>query len=372
MASSNDSILYDQTKLTFLPNENRPNISFPPLGILPTNNAHKIIGTQAMFGNRLGEGDVQADEVTPAQITTMEVDDDLLATNEANIQAQTRATDVNVMSEEMTNGNYALKMQTIKSNKDRAMYVVQMLLRDAVRSGRLDQTMLANEEVVRICQVMLSVVEILFSKTSAYFDEYGFDNQLDLINVESIEDSESPYFTLVHNRIPTTTLFQVTRNIFNFKMEAVTENMYRNGVDINNPLNVFKQFFYYLARENGLSNVDNILVFRSEKRFRQSTIIRYQSLEPQMRTRNFFYLLDNYLLQLHVSGSTDSTDNTIFNNIVETDLNRRFNAVIFNFMAGVNATMEGFARTLPTCAVVHGERQQVVDISVDVLQAGPQ
>ena len=285
---NNDSILYDQTKLTFLPNEKRPDISFPPISILPTNNEHKIIGAKPIFGNNtLGEGDIASDEVTPAQITTMEVDEDLLTTSEQNILARTRATDVNVMVDEMSNGNYSLKMQTIRSNKDRAMYIVQMLLNDAVQCGRLDQTMLANEEVVRITQILLSVVEILLSKTSGYFDAYGLNNRLDLINVESIEDNRSPYFTLVHNNVPVTTLFEVSRNVFNFKMEVVTESMYRNGNDANDTLGVFKHFFYYIARENGLMDVDKILVFRSEKRFRQSTIIQYQNLDPQMRSRNF-------------------------------------------------------------------------------------
>jgi hypothetical protein len=51
-------------------------------------------------------------------------------------------------------------------------------------------------------------------------------------------------------------------------------------------------------------------------------------------------MLDNYLLQLHVGGKTDHTENTIFNNIVETDLHRRFNTVVFDFMANINATIE--------------------------------
>ena len=146
-----------------------------------------------MFGNNtLGEGGFKADEVTPTQITTMEVDEDLLRTSEQNILVRTRATDVNVMTDEMANGNYSIKMKSIRSNKDRAMYIVQMLLNDAVQCGRLDQTMLANEEVVRITQILLSVVEILISKASGYFDAYGYNNQLDLINVESIEDNRSP------------------------------------------------------------------------------------------------------------------------------------------------------------------------------------
>ena len=111
--TKNDSILYDQTKLTFLPNEARPDMNFPPLGILPTNNEHKIIGTKALFGTYLGEGMIPADEVTPAQITTMEVDEGLLSTNEANIHTQTGSADVNVMSEVMLNSNYARTLQNI-------------------------------------------------------------------------------------------------------------------------------------------------------------------------------------------------------------------------------------------------------------------
>ena len=45
-------------------------------------------------------------------------------------------------------------------NYQRAMYIMQMLLNNAVQCGRLDQTMLANEEVVRITQILSSVIEI--------------------------------------------------------------------------------------------------------------------------------------------------------------------------------------------------------------------
>ena len=37
---------------------------------------------------------------------------------------------------------------------------MQMLLNNAVQCGRPDQTMLANEEVVRITQILSSVIEI--------------------------------------------------------------------------------------------------------------------------------------------------------------------------------------------------------------------
>ena len=70
-----------------------------------------------------------------------------------------------------------------------------------------------------------------------------------------------------------------------------------------------------------------------------------------MRTRNFFFLLDNYLLQLHVAGNTDSTDGVIFNNVSETDLNRRFNAVVFSYMSGVNGTMEALLVQSPLALI---------------------
>ena len=365
---SNGSMLYDHTKLTFLPNEPRPSITFPPLSLLPTNNEHKLIGVKPMFGNHT-DGGIAADEVTPAQITTMEVDEDLLATSEQNIQVETSATDLNAMIDEMANGNYAAKILSIHNNKDKAMFVMQMLLRDAILCGRIDQTMLANEDVVRITQILLGVIEVLLSKNSAYFDTQGFNNQLDLINVDVVEDSSSPYFTLAHNQVPILSLFAVTRNIFNFKMEAVTEEQYRNGSDTNEALKVFKQFFYYVMRENGMQNVDQLLVFRSEKRFRQSTIVQYQSMDPQIRTRNFFIMLDNYLLQLHISGKTDYTENMIFNNIVETDLHRRFNSVVFDFMANINATIERLLAQSPIGARIHRERKSFQYVEIYVVQA---
>ena len=134
-------------------------------------------------------------------------------------------------------------------------------------------------------------------------------------------------------------------------MEIVTDEMYRSGVDTNDSLAPFKQFFYYVARENGTLDADRILVFRSERRFRQSTTLQYQNLDPQIRTRNFFLLLYNYLLQLHVSGNTDYTDRTTFNNIVEIDLNRRFNTIVFDFMVGINATIERFLVQTPLALI---------------------
>ena len=84
--------------------------------------------------------------------------------------------------------------------------------------------------------------------------------------MESVENNISPYFTLIHNHVPVTTLFEVSQNLFNFKMEVVTETMYRNGNDTNDTLKAFKQFLYYIVRENVLADIDKILlVFRSEK-----------------------------------------------------------------------------------------------------------
>ena len=58
-------------------------------------------------------------------------------------------------------------------------------------------------------------------------------------------------------------------------------------------------------------------------------------------------MFDNYLFQLHVSGNTDYTNPMTFNNVMESDLNRRFTSVILNFMAGVNATMERMLAETP-------------------------
>ena len=48
--SRNASVFNDQTKLNFLPEEKRPNMTFPPLSILPTNNEHQLIGVKPLFG----------------------------------------------------------------------------------------------------------------------------------------------------------------------------------------------------------------------------------------------------------------------------------------------------------------------------------
>ena len=330
----NGSLLYDQTKLIFLPDEIRPSISVPPSGILPVNNKQQLIGKTPMFGN-------PSDENTASEITTMEVDENLLTISEANIRTRTRTNEVDVMSEEMRDGNYAKTVRNLKTFSDLAMYVLQICIRDVVQCGRIDQSMVANAEVIGVTQIMLRVIEILLNKQSSFFAENK--NRLHLINVDSIQDSQFPYFSLIANNQPVMSLFEVFRNIFNFKMEAVTELQYRQGIsesENGDSLNVFKQFFYHVVNENGLRNIDELLVFRSAKRFRQSTMLLYQNLDPQMRARNFFIMYDNFLMQLHVSGSTDYTQTTIFNSVLESDLYRRMNGVIFNFMSSVNATIE--------------------------------
>ena len=141
-------------------------------------------------------------------------------------------------------------------------------------------------------------------------------------------------------------LFDVSRNLFNFKMMEIIEQQYLTNNN-NDSLSIFKQFLYHVMKENQMSNIDDLIVFRSEKLFRQSSILGYQNLDPQIRTRNFFLMFDNYLFQLHVSGNTDYTNPMTFNNVMESDLNRRFTSVILNFMDGVNPTMERMLAETP-------------------------
>ena len=330
--------LNDQSKLTFLPNEKRPSFFSPPLSILPTNNEQKLIGVrQPLFG---GGGDLEQEPT----ITTMEIDENLLKTSELNAISSTTSADVNVLVEEQTQQNYALKMRQLQNVSDKAQYVIQLLLKDAIKVGRLDQLMLLNENVITLCQILFHVVEILLNKQSSYFTIFG--NSLDLINVDSIQNEHLPYMTLIHNGSPSISLFDVSRNLFNFKMETITQDQFRTN-NSTDSLFVFKEFLYFIMKENQMNNIDEMIMFRDENRFRQSTIISYQNLDPQIRTRNFFLMLDNYLLQLHVSGNTDHTNTFNFNNIMESDLNRRFTTVILNFMANINATMERMLTKTP-------------------------
>ena len=338
--SRNINIFNDQTKLNFLPGEKRPNMTFPPLSILPTNNEHQLIGVKPLFGGSLDTDNNIIDEETPATMVTMEVDASLLNTSEQSVITDTTVAEVNVLEEDQRNGNYAARMRQMQTTRDKAYYVVQMLLKDAILCGRLDQTMLANHEVVKICQVLFHVIEILLNKQSSYFENYQA-KYLELINVDTIEDSSHGYFTVLNNGVYALNLFEVSRNVFNFKMEPITESQFRSASNDETPnLRTFKHFLYFVMRENQIRDVDSIIVFRSESRFRQATIIRYQSLDPQMRTKNFFLLLDNYFLQLHVSGNTSIVDPMKFNNVLESDLHRRFNALVLDFMAHTNATME--------------------------------
>lgn len=338
--SRNINLFNDQTKLNFLPGEKRPSMTFPPLSILPTNNEHQLIGVKPLFGGSLDGDNKIVDGETPASVTTMEVDDSLFNTSEQSIITDTTVADVNVLEEDQRNGNYAARMRQMQTTKDKANYVVQMLLKDAILCGRLDQTMLANKEVVKICQVLFHVIEILINKQSSYFENYQ-SKYLELINVDTVEDSDFGYFTILNNGVYALNLFEVSRNVFNFKMEPITESQFRSASNDETPnLRIFKQFLYFVMRENEIRDVDSMIVFRSESRFRQAAIIRYQSLDPQTKTKNFFILLDNYLLQLHVSGNTSIVDPMKFNNLLESDLHRRFNALVLDFMVQTNAAME--------------------------------
>ena len=197
--------LVDNTKLAFLSNEPMPNISQAPLGILPVNNHNRIIGAKPNMND---------DE--QVQIVDMEVDENLLITSEKNIQEKIGE----AMEQENHNGNYALRLQRLATVKDRAKEIMRMLLNDAIQCGRLDQSMLANEEVIRISFVLLNAVEVILSQASSYFQS----NRLRLINTGlGVEDVASPYYTLVFNDVPTMTMFEVSRNVFNRKMEPLIE-----------------------------------------------------------------------------------------------------------------------------------------------------
>ena len=241
-----------QSKLTFLPNEIRPSFSFPPLSILPTDQEQKLIGIQPMFGGNIGDSS-ELKEETRATITTMEIDDKLLHTSELNAIANTTASDVNVIAEEQKMQNYTTKMRQLQNAKDKATYIVQLLLKDAIRVGRIDQSMLANENVIMICQILAHVIEILLNKQSSYFQK--FNNQLDLINVDTIDDRNQPYMMLIYNGNSTNlSLFDVSRNLFNFKMMEITEQQYLTNTN-NDSLSIFKQFLYHVMKEK--SNVQH-------------------------------------------------------------------------------------------------------------------
>ena len=333
------SILTDSTKLNFLPNEPRPS-SFPPISILPTDSEHKVIGAKPIFGGLPNEASQMLQGETPAKMISMEVDESLLITSEQAINVDTTVSDVNVVVEEHNETNYSARLRNLETFKDRAIHVVGLLLRDALTVGRIDQTMLQNKQVIMICQILTHAVSILLSRQSSYFEDFNARN-LQLINVETVVDSTYPYFTLLFNGENVCSLVEISRNLFNFKMEAVTEAQFRSAVNEESPrLHIFKEFIYYILRENQIQNVDEHIVFRSETRHRQSTVIRYQNLDPQLRVKNFFIMLENYLLQLHVNRSTSIDDTLKFNNSLESDLHRRFSMVIFQFMAGLNAQME--------------------------------
>ena len=311
---SSKNVLTDSTKLNFLPGERRPNIIMPPLSLLPTDNGQRIIGAKPLFGGLPDEQTQDLNAEKPAKMISMEVDENLANTSEQSIITDTAVNDVNVILEDHKETSYTRRMGELQTVKDRAMYVVKMMLRDALQTGRIDQTMLQNKEVVKICHILTQVISILLSRQSSYFANFNDPSrQLMLINVETIANPEYGYFSLLQNGQFLCNLIEVSRNVFNFKMEAVTESQFRfTGNEETPRIRVFKEFLYYVLRENQISYPDDMIVFRSETRFRQSAIIRYQSLDPQMKTKHFFFMLENYLLQLFVSGNTYIGDSTPF------------------------------------------------------------
>lgn len=356
---NDNSFLLDSTKLTFLPSEPQPNLRAPPISLLPRDDQQRLLGAQpAQSGSGFVGSDtsIPIDDSNVDKVVTMDVDDNLLLASQQNIQSNTLASDRNIMEETMKDNNYAASLKLVSTVKDKARFVINLMVQDALANNRIDQTMLANEDVIRYITVLTRLIEIIFEKSSTYFSqENGGAKRLEIINILTVQDSELPYLTLVHNGQPVCSLFAVSRNIFNFKMDVVTKDQFFSGEDSTNEsptpgqsLDEFKKFFYYVAAEHGFGNPDTLLAFRSQHRFRQSTMIRYQSLDPQMRTRNFFLLLDNYLLRLHVSGTTDITNaSVVLDTQLQSDMYRRFNTAVLSFLPEVNARIERMLAVTP-------------------------
>ena len=258
----NYPILNDLTKLNFLPGEPRPNFILPPLAILPTDYEHKVIGAKPIFGgtpnSQMLEGDCQATMIA------MEVDENLLNTSEQAVIVDTSVSDVVVEDHKET--NYSARLRNLTTAREKALHIVQMLVKDALMVGRIEQSMLQNMEVMKIIQVLMVAITILISRQSMYFDNFNVHN-LELINVETTVDASHGYYTLLQNGLYAGSLFEVSRNLFNFKMEAVTENQFQSAPEESPKIRVFKEFLYYILRENRIQNLDDVIVFRSERRF---------------------------------------------------------------------------------------------------------
>ena len=270
-----------------------------------------------------------------SRITAMDLDQSLLKTTEANAKASTTAADVNVLIDNK-HKDYANQLKHLENNEKKASYIMKMLVEDAIKTGRISQNNLLNSHIVQICNILYKAILVLLTKQSSYFERQN----LEIINVDMVESQDLPYFSLIYNEIATgLTMFEVSKNIFNVKMREVTEADFRENTE-GDRLSVFKTYIYHLFHEYHMSNVDNLIPFRSETKFREATIIRYQNLSPQAQCRNFFIMLDNYLLQLYTSGNTDYSDQFTFRNELESDLNRRFSALVLNFMVQTNRVIE--------------------------------
>ena len=358
------SLTFDTSKLTFLPSEPRPSLRAPPISLLPRDGQDRLLGAQPAQSGSGFVGDdtsIPVDNHNVEQVVTMELDENLLNTSQQNIQNNTLASDRNVMEETMKDSNYAARLKQLCTTKDKARFVVNLMIQDALATNRISQTMLANEDVIRYITVLSRLIEIIYEKSSTYFSpENGVPGRLEIINIATVQDSELPYFTLVHNGRPVCALFNISRNIFNFKMDVVKKEQFLHGEDSANESGVpghslgeFKEFFYYVAAEHGFSDPDALLSFRSSQRFRQSTLIRYQSMDPQMRTRNFFLLLDDYLLRLHVSGTSDvSNASVVLDTQLQSDMYRRFNTIILTFLPEINARIERMLASTPLALIL--------------------
>ena len=275
-----------ETLTVFLPSETRPTFHTPPLSILPTNSEGKLLGvTVPLMGGNVNESNANY------IITAMDLDQSLLKTTKANAKASTTAADINVLIDNK-HKDYGNQLKHLENNEKKASYIMKMLVEDAIKTGRISQNNLLISRIVQICNILYKAILVLLTKQSSYFERQN----LEIINVDMVESQDLPYFSLIYNDIATgLTMFEVSRNIFNVKMREVTEADFRENTE-GDRLSVFKTYLYHLFHEYHMSNVDDLIPFRSETKFREATIIRYQNLSPQAQCRNFFIMLDNYLL----------------------------------------------------------------------------
>ena len=306
----------DAENLSFLPGENRPNMNKVSSRLLATTPDGSLLAATRQrnptMAARTDSSNGFYDEeqsVDPISFTVPLDTESLQQSSEA-LENQTAVADCNHLVENadaqmdwVLNEDEPLRELTAAKE---STTIAHHLVRHAIEIGYLTKDMFVVPEVIATCFSLQKLILLLLQQRqgSSYFN----DHDLTLHNYRHLDRPGQPFLMLESNGNNVGNLFQVARNVFNFKMRVVTREEFFQDLEADE-LTEFKKFAYHVFSSNefGIRESAIWLNFRSVRMFRPSVELAYCNHDIQCRLRNFFLILDNYLLAVYANQTNLET-----------------------------------------------------------------